>query len=152
MNFIKIASLVFFIFISASSAATSNENLTFTNLFEKDADLATNWIGNTKGYKADSDTLVAQARCGHIYTKDEYQDYVLRFEFKLEAGANNGIGIRAPHPNDKSVKRHDVAYSSVEIQILDNTHPKYAKLKNYQFHGSAYGIAAAKKGAEKPLG
>ncbi|MDD7985452.1 DUF1080 domain-containing protein [Lentisphaera marina] len=152
MKLIKIASLVFFTFISVSSAVASSENLTFTNLFEKDADLATNWIGNTKGYKVENNTIIAQPRCGNIYTAKEYQDYVLRFEFKLAPHANNGIGLRAPHPNDKTVKRHDPAYSTVEVQILDNTHPKYAKLKDYQFHGSAYGIAAAKKGAEKPLG
>ena len=150
MKLFKLTCLSFFVFLSASCASTANDNLIFTSLFEKDADLATNWIGNLKGYKAENDTIIAQPKCGHIFTKKEYQDYVLRFDFKLEPHANSGIGIRAPHPD--SGKGTNVAYSSVEIQILDNTHPKYAKLKDYQFHGSVYGIAAAKKGAEKPLG
>ena len=150
MKLFKLTCLSFFVFLSASCASTANDNLIFTSLFEKDADLATNWIGNLKGYKVENDTIIAQPKCGHIFTKKEYQDYVLRFDFKLEPHANSGIGIRAPHPD--SGKGTNVAYSSVEIQILDNTHPKYAKLKDYQFHGSVYGIAAAKKGAEKPLG
>ena len=150
MKLFKLTCLSFFVFLSASCASTANDNLIFTSLFEKDADLATNWIGNLKGYKVENDTIIAQPKCGHIFTKKEYQDYVLRFDFKLEPHANSGIGIRAPHPD--SGKGTNVAYSSVEIQILDNTHPKYAKLKDYQFHGSAYGITAAKKGAEKPLG
>jgi len=152
MKLIKFTSLVLFALISTAFADKANDNLTFTSLFEKDADLATNWIGNTQGYKVENNTLIAQPRCGNIYTAKEYQDYVLRFEFKLAPHANNGIGLRAPHPQDKSVKRHIPAYSTVEIQILDNTHPKYAKLKDHQFHGSAYGIAAAKRGFLKPLG
>ncbi len=107
MKLIKFTSLVLFALISTAFADKANDNLTFTSLFEKDADLATNWIGNLKGYKVENNTFVAQAKCGHIYTKKEYSDYLLRFEFKLAAGANNGIGIRAPHPNDKTVKRHE---------------------------------------------
>ncbi|WDE98607.1 DUF1080 domain-containing protein [Lentisphaera profundi] len=152
MNLLKTCSALLFILISTSYASTNNQDLKFTTLFEKGADLEQNWIGNFPGYKVVDDTLVIQNRGGNIYTKKAYQDYVFQFEFKLEAGANNGVGIRAPHPQDRTIKRHDPAYSTVEIQILDNTAPKYAKLKDYQFHGSAYGIAAAKKGAEKALG
>ncbi len=140
------------IFLCASCASSANENLEFTTLFKNDADLEKNWIGNLKGYKADNGELITQPKCGHIYTEKEYQDYVLRFEFKLAPHANNGIGLRAPHPSDKSIKRHDAAYTTVELQILDDTHPKYKDLKAYQFHGSAYGIAAAKKGFLNPLG
>ena len=152
MKLFKISACFVFSLISVSCASAAKAELEFTTLFEKGADLEQNWIGNLPGYKIVDNTLVTQPKGGHIYTKKAYQDYVFQFEFKLQAGANNGVGIRAPHPSDKSIKRHDPAYSTVEVQILDNTHPKYAKLKDYQFHGSAYGIAAAKKGAEKPLG
>ena len=40
----------------------------------------------------------------------------------------------------------------MELQILDNTHPKYAKLKDSQYHGSLYKLQAAKRGFLKPLG
>jgi hypothetical protein len=40
----------------------------------------------------------------------------------------------------------------MEIQILDNTHPKYANLKDFQFHGGLYTLVAAKKGHLKPVG
>ena len=39
-----------------------------------------------------------------------------------------------------------------ELQVLDNTHPRYAKLDPRQFHGSAYGITGAKKGFLKKIG
>ena len=120
-----------------SCTALEKEKLSFTNLYTQDSDLKKNWIGNLKGYKSENGVLTSQAKCGNIYTAREYQDYLLRFEFKLAPHANNGIGLRAPHPNDKSITKHDPAYSTVELQILDNTHPKYKNLKPYQFHGSA---------------
>ena len=40
----------------------------------------------------------------------------------------------------------------MELQILDNSHPKYARLKNTQYHGSLYKLQAAKRGALKPTG
>jgi hypothetical protein len=40
----------------------------------------------------------------------------------------------------------------MELQILDNTADIYKNLEEYQFHGSIYGVAAAKKGYLKPVG
>ena len=40
----------------------------------------------------------------------------------------------------------------MELQILDDTDPMYAALEPWQFHGSVYGVAAAKKGFQKPVG
>jgi rhodanese-related sulfurtransferase len=38
------------------------------------------------------------------------------------------------------------------LQILDDTAAKYQTLKPYQYHGSVYGVVAAKQGSLKPLG
>ena len=81
----------------------------------------------------------------NLYTKDQYGDFVYRFEFKLTPGANNGIGIRAPLEGD-------AAYAGTEIQILDNDAAIYKNLKDHQYHGSAYGIIAAKREGMKPIG
>jgi hypothetical protein len=70
-----------------------------------------------------------------------------RFEFKLEEGANNGLGIRAPLEGD-------AAYVGMELQILDDNaaEKKYGKLRPAQFHGSIYDVVPAKRGALKPAG
>ncbi len=81
----------------------------------------------------------------NMYTKEEYGDFVYRFEFKLTPGANNGIGIRAPLEGD-------AAYLGYEIQVLDDDAEVYKKLAPYQYHGSVYGIIPAKRGALKPMG
>ncbi|MFD2147032.1 3-keto-disaccharide hydrolase [Mucilaginibacter antarcticus] len=80
-----------------------------------------------------------------MYTKEEFSDFVFRFEFKLTPGANNGLGIRAPLTGD-------AAYTGMELQILDNEHPMHKDLHVYQYHGSIYGTAAAKRGYLKLTG
>lgn len=81
----------------------------------------------------------------NLYTKEEYDSFIYRFEFKLTPAANNGIGIHAPLEGD-------AAYMGKEIQVLDNDAEVYNELAPYQYHGSVYGIIPAKRGALKPLG
>ena len=40
----------------------------------------------------------------------------------------------------------------MELQILDNSAKVYSKLQPYQYHGSVYGVVAAKRGFQKPVG
>jgi hypothetical protein len=83
---------------------------------------------------------------GNLFTEKEYANFVFRFEFKLEEGSNNGIGIRAPYEGD-------AAYQGMEIQILDHDAPMYrGKLRPAQYHGSIYGVVPAKTGFLKPTG
>lgn len=69
-------------------------------------------------------------------TKQEFGDFKLVFEFKMDPGANSGIFLRRMG----------------EMQMLDNTAKKHAKLDPRQYHASAYGLAAAERGHAKPLG
>lgn len=84
---------------------------------------------------------------GNLLSEKEYGDFVLRFEFKLTAGANNGLGVRCPLRLEGNLH-----LDGTELQILDDTAEKYATLKPYQYHGSAYGLVAAKRGSLKPVG
>ena len=82
---------------------------------------------------------------GFLFTKKEYADFSLRFQFRLTKGANNGIAIRCPLLDKKP------AYDGMEFQILDNA--GYEKpLRDNQYHGSLYDVIAAKRGALKPAG
>lgn len=82
---------------------------------------------------------------GNLVSEKEYSNYVFEFEFLLPPGGNNGLGIHYPG-------KGDAAYTGMELQILDNSHARYAKLKDYQYHGSLYTLAAAKRGHLKPVG
>src|SRR5690554_1919653 len=106
------------------------------------------WQGNTTDYFAQNGELVVEPKRGgrgNLYTGKEYSDFIFRFEFQLTPGANNGLGIRTPLTGD-------AAYHGTELQILDNTAPIYANLKEYQYHGSVYGVIPAKRGYLKPVG
>lgn len=106
------------------------------------------WVGNKESYKAVDGMIVIDPKGnggGNLYTEKEYGDFILRFEFQLTPGANNGLGIHAPLTGD-------AAYVGKELQILDNTAEKYAELHEYQYHGSVYGVIPAKRGYLKPVG
>lgn len=140
MNRTKLMILCLCPLVTAVSIRAAEEG--FVPLFNG-TDL-TGWIGDTKGYIVEDNKLVCKPG-GNLYTEKEYSDFVLRFEFKLTAGANNGLGIRTP-------PKGDAAYAGMELQILDDTSEKYKGLQPYQFHGSIYGIVAAERGHLKPVG
>jgi hypothetical protein len=79
---------------------------------------------------------------GNLFTEKEFSDFVLRLQFKLEPGGNNGVGIRAPLEGD-------AAYNGMEIQVLDDKAPKHATIKPWQFNGSVYNVVPAKNGTAK---
>ena len=111
-----------------------------TNMFE--------WTGNVVDYSLADGCMVltpSKGFGGNLYTKKEYDNFVFRFEFQLTPAANNGLGIRTPLEGD-------AAYLGMELQILDDDHPVYANLEDYQYHGSVYGVITAKRGHLKPVG
>lgn len=99
------------------------------------------------GYEARDGNLVATRNSGgNLMTAAEYDDFVFRFEFKLESGSNNGLCIRCP-----LVSRR-LSYEGNELQIIDNSAERYKNIKSWQKHGSLYNVAPAKTGALKPVG
>ena len=125
---------------------TEEEKQGFTSLF--DGSGLDQWQGNTTSYQVREGTIMVIPEVGsggNLYTKEEFSDFELHFEFQLTPGANNGLGIRTPTTGD-------AAYVGMELQILDNEAPKYSNLKTYQYHGSVYGVIPAKRGFLKPTG
>ena len=107
------------------------------------------WEGNKKSYFVENGTIVIdphKSGSGDLFTADDYGDFDLRFEFRLTPGANNGLAIRTPFGGH-------AAYDGMELQILDHNSPRYTGwLKDYQHHGSIYGVVPAKTGFLKPVG
>jgi len=103
--------------------------------------------GRGRGYVVENGVLVCpEDGGGNLFTEAEYADFVLRLEWRLWAGGNNGIGIRAPLDGD-------AAYVGMEIQVLDDNGPMYqGKLKPGQYTGSVYDVAPARAGFVKPNG
>ncbi len=85
---------------------------------------------------------------GTIYTQAEFTNFIVRLEFKLPPGGNNGLAIRYPGIGD-------TAYTGMcECQVLDDNYEKNTgqKIDPRQAHGSAYGMVAARRGFQKPIG
>jgi hypothetical protein len=98
------------------------------------------------GYVVENGVLVCeQGGGGNLMTEKSFANFILRLEFKLEPGGNNGIGIRAPEEGNP-------AYVGMEIQILDDDAAKWANLRPEQYHGSIYDVVPAKRGALKKAG
>ncbi|GAA5130989.1 DUF1080 domain-containing protein [Luteolibacter yonseiensis] len=101
------------------------------------------WSGS--GYVVEDGAIVCTPEGKNLVSAETFANYILEFDFKLPPGGNNGLGIHYPGSGDG-------AYSGMELQILDNSDPKYKDLKDYQFHGSLYTLAPAKKSGLKPVG
>jgi hypothetical protein len=96
----------------------------------------------------DGAILWRKEKGGTIYTKEEYADFIVRFEFKLPPGGNNGLAIRYPGTGDP-------AYAGMcELQVLDDNYEKATgdQIDARQAHGSAYGMVAAARGYQRPIG
>lgn len=109
------------------------------------------WIlkgGRWPGYLVENGVIVCPAEGGgNLFTVKEYADFILKLEWRLWEGGNNGIGIRAPLTGD-------VAYSGMEIQVLDDEAEVYQKMpiKPTQYTGSVYDVFPAKPGYVKRNG
>ncbi len=149
-NICLVAMLLAFVqFLDAQKSEKNISNFIpekgFTVLF--DGSNLDAWTGNKTSYSIEEGTIAVKnvGKGGNLYTKKEYANFILRFEFKLTEGANNGLGIRTPTEGN-------AAYAGMELQILDNTVDKYKDLHCYQYHGSVYGVLPALRGYLKPVG
>ena len=133
--------------IACSMAASGSDD--FSPLF--DGKTLNGWFIVSKrgpGFLVENGSIVCPPDGGQkLLTEKEYANFVLRFEFKLEPDSNNGIGIRAPKEGHTSTQ-------GIEIQILDQTGPRYGpmKLRPEQYHGAIYDVIPARTGFLKKPG
>ena len=121
----------------------------FVSLF--DGKTLNGWtlLGKTgDGYIVKDGTIVLpRGGGGNLFTEKEFSDFILRFEFKLSDGSNNGLAFRAP------VQARSVHIEGNEIQIIDNNSERYKDIiKPWQVHGSLYHVFPAKTGYLKKTG
>ncbi len=105
------------------------------------------WQGKLEDYEIRDGAIVClPGKGGVLFTEEEFRNFVVRLEFKLPPGGNNGLAIRYPGSGR-------AAYDGMcELQVLDNTADKYDDLDPRQYHGSVYGLGAAHQGYLRPVG
>ena len=82
---------------------------------------------------------------GPIWTKADYENYVLDLEYAMGEAGNSGVFIYISNL-DKFPKY------KIEVQMLDDHAPEFKDEKPYQLSGSLYGRAAARTVCSKPAG
>ena len=105
------------------------------------------WKGDTKGYNV-VDGFIVCNKGGNLYYDKELADFAVRLQIRLPKGGNNGLSIRSPG-------KGNVAYEGMcECQVLDDNYEANTgqKIDARQAHGSAYGMVAAQRGYQRPLG
>jgi hypothetical protein len=109
----------------------------------------TGWAGPLDCCRITNGAIIWQReKGGTIYTRQEYTNFIARVEFKLPPGGNNGLAIRYPGSGD-------TAYVGMcESQVLDDNYEQATgeKIDPRQAHGSAYGMVAAQRGYQHPIG
>ncbi len=95
-------------------------------------------------YTVENDTLIFDGDGrGRLMSKRVYRDFELQVEFRLSAGANNGIALRAP-------MGFQASRYGMEIQILDDAAHRPSDPRS--ICGAIYGLYPARKSAVKPAG
>jgi hypothetical protein len=118
----------------------------------------TGWEGATTDaaacWKVDEGLLVCTGEKGPwLRSLEEFGDFNLRLEYKLKPGGNSGVYVRVPQNGNHHTKDRPAGTpAGVEIQLLDDAAERYKTLKDYQYTGSVYAIAAAEKRVCKPAG
>ena len=110
-----------------------------------DGKTLTGWAatGSDEGWTVDDGAILCTVKGGgYLYTLEQYENFVLSVDFKIDAGVNSGIFFRWSDLND-------AVHTGIEIQILDT----YGR-ENPGKHdcGAIYELVAPSKQTCKPAG
>ncbi len=149
MNNMKDFCLALAASVLLTACATNHREAGFVSLFDGQTLKGWKHIGGPPdGYGVKDGVIFCSTNGLNLFTEQTFSNFVLRFEFKLADGSNNGIGIRAPYWGN-------AAYAGLEIQVLDDEAAetgRWGKLRPEQYHGSIYDLVAAKRGSLNPVG
>ncbi len=162
MKLIKALLLPVLIVLTGNSMCDAQNTLTekekeegWTLLFDgKSTDGWRSYNGDSfpeKGWEIKDGTIthLADKGGGDIITTEQYGDFILKLEWKVQKAGNSGIfyrGIEQPS--------QPIHWSAPEMQVLDNEHHPDAKAGTDGNHqaGSLYDLIPAKPQNAKPYG
>lgn len=102
--------------------------------------------GKPGNWVVEKDMLICKGQGGGwLGTEKDYDNFELRLEYRLLPAGNSGVYLRAP-------EKGWISRLGMEIQILDDAHPKYAKLKDWQYCGALYHVVGPSVKVTRPAG
>jgi hypothetical protein len=150
MHFLRgfaVLSLLFGASVGSADISDAERAEGFVSLFNgKDL---TGWkirVSKDENWVVEDGLLVCTGKgSGWLGTEKEYANFELHLQYRMPPAGNSGVYLRAPA--DGWISR-----LGMEIQLLDDDHPKYAKLDYYQYTGALYHVVAPQQRASKPAG
>lgn len=129
---------------AANGVLAAHGDAGFASVF--DGRTFSGWRGDVASYEIAGDAI----RCkpgmgGNLFTDAVHGDCVVRLQFRLPPGGNNGLAFRYPGTGNP-------AHAGVEVQVLDDGDAKYTAIEPWQAHGSVYGVVASHRGYLRPAG
>jgi hypothetical protein len=99
--------------------------------------------GSDEGWTVDDDAILCTVKGGgYLYTLEQYENFVLSIDFKIDAGVNSGVFFRWSDLKDP-------VNTGIEMQVLDT----YGREKPGKHDcGAIYDLVAPGKQACKPAG
>ena len=85
---------------------------------------------------------------GDIVTDDEFENFDLKLEVKIDTGGNSGIMFYV-HEGDDSAKYYASYFTGPEMQVLDNERHPDSKIKKHRA-GDLYDLISCSKESAKP--
>lgn len=104
-------------------------------------------------WKVEEGALICTGESGPwLRSAEQYSDFNFRFEYQVGEGGNSGIYVRVPENGNHHRDNDEQPPAGFEVQLLDDSAPKHANLKDYQYGGSVYDIAGATQRVGKKPG
>jgi hypothetical protein len=132
---------------AAAPAPAKKASTAWRSLF--DGKTTSGWRGykspELTGWKVAGGTLAKEGTASDILTTDQFENFELEFDWKLDKGGNAGVFYRGTEEYEK------VYWSAPEYQLLDDAKHEDAGSR-LTAAGAAYGLYPAPAGAVKPGG
>jgi len=94
------------------------------------------------GWKVEDGILLGETNSkqniGYLMTDDRFENFELKLEFRLSAASNSGVFLNAMPGQPLDGSRF------IEVQLLDQQHPRFSSLPDFNRSGSLFRVAAAR--------
>ena len=110
-----------------------------------DGETLASWAatGSNEGWTVDDGAILCTVKGGgYLYTLEQYENFVLSIDFKIDAGVNSGVFVRWSDLKD-------AVNTGIEIQVLDTYGREVSGTHDC---GAIYDLVAPSKQACKPAG
>ena len=87
-----------------------------------------------------------------LRSSEEFGDFNFRLDYLVSKGGNSGVYVRVPADGNHHRENETQPPAGFEVQILDDTAPEHAALKDFQYSASIYDFIGAEPRNSRPVG